>query len=99
VSAAALGVACGARTELDHVEARDAAADAIAVDGGDATADVTFVDASDASSDVAPPPDVIDECLPDFALCTSNGECCDNECIFGECGGTVPPYGGAPPEF
>jgi hypothetical protein len=88
VCVGALGIACGARTELDGVEGeRDADS---AVDASDAHADSSF-------NDIASPPDVVEECTQSGGSCTSSSQCCFNvPCVDKRCG-SIALYGSPPP--
>ena len=106
---AAVTVACAARTELGVVTTSSDSDGSTHDDDGSSssddaqtTSDVTTFGFDANEKDVTTPPDAhigdaIDECVPVNGKCTTNADCCDDFCGFGNrCGTYAPPYG-APP--
>jgi hypothetical protein len=98
VSATALAVACGARTELGIPERGDAAEGEDSSSDSQSSPDSPFFDVAPfdtGSADVTT--DIIEECIPPGGRCTSASECCDSLPCMADMCGFAALYGMAPP--
>ena len=90
----AVGVACGARTNLDKPTQR---VSADAGDAGDATLADSSVFDSPISNDVIVSSDVVEECLAYGEACQVWSDCCGDYCDEGHVCSPAPLYGAPPP--
>ncbi len=92
---AAVGVACGARTDLGKP------VKLVNADAGDAghadDASVADAPAADAPVDSPITSDVVEECLPYGAVCVVWSDCCGNYCDNDHVCSPAPLYGAPPP--
>lgn len=100
----AIGIACGARTELDddaviedaatHIDGPTTQSDGASMKDGTTAFDGP---STDVETDVITIPDVVEECIPPNGVCSGPGECCFNfPCMNDRCGALVL-YGAPPP--